>query len=171
MVILCAAQALVQNSVLAYGDTHTFIFALATGAQWICIIRYIGFTQRYRVMSLTLQRGCRRVVTFLLGVVPIFIAFVLFGVNMFGHASSRFSDVTTTATTLFAVANGDEILETYRAFQASNAFIGQVYLSSYIIFFSYVVLMVCISIIEEAYFSARMHIDEPGHHQYLHRRQ
>ncbi|KAF1779338.1 Polycystin cation channel, PKD1/PKD2 [Phytophthora cactorum] len=94
-----------------------------------------------------------RVMQFLVGVLPIFVGFVLFGTVMFGAKVPRFQSASSTATTLFSVANGDEIHDTFNDV-AYTPWIGQIYVYSYMILFSYVVLMVCIGIIEDAFFSA-----------------
>ncbi|KAF1779340.1 Serine protease [Phytophthora cactorum] len=73
-----------------------------------------------------------------------------------GHVGAkvpRFQSASSTATTLFSVANGDEIHDTFNDV-AYTPWIGQIYVYSYMILFSYVVLMVCIGIIEDAFFSA-----------------
>ena len=48
-----------------------------------------------------------------MGTMPIYVCFFVFGAALFGSRSSRFKTVEATATTLFAVMNGDEMRDTF----------------------------------------------------------
>lgn len=135
------------------GGTLGIVFATCCAMQWISLVRYLQFNARFHILELTLTRGLPRVAEFLVGVLPIFVGYVLFGTIMFGATVPRFQSAWTTATTLFSVANGDEIHDTFNAV-AYTPWIGPFYVYSYLIIFSYVVLMVCIGIIEDSFFSA-----------------
>ncbi|TDH66880.1 uncharacterized protein CCR75_003387 [Bremia lactucae] len=138
---------------LSLNDMLCFTYAICCALQWLCLIRYLQENARFQILGLTLKRGLPRVIQFLVGVFPIFVGFVLFGTVMFGSRVPRFQSASTTATTLFSVANGDEIHDTFNDV-AYTPWIGQIYVYSYMILFSYVVLMVCIGLIEDAFFSA-----------------
>ncbi|OWZ11701.1 Mucolipin [Phytophthora megakarya] len=138
---------------LSMNDTLCFTFASCCALQWGSLVRYLQVNTRFHILGLTLRRGLPRVMQFLVGVLPIFVGFVLFGTVMFGAKVPRFQSASSTATTLFSVANGDEIHDTFNDV-AYTPWIGQIYVYSYMILFSYVVLMVCIGIIEDAFFSA-----------------
>ncbi|KAI9985369.1 hypothetical protein PInf_004707 [Phytophthora infestans] len=138
---------------LSLNDTLCFTFALCCALQWCSLVRYMQVNTRFHILGLTLRRGLPRVMQFLVGVLPIFVGFVLFGTVMFGAKVPRFQTASSTATTLFSVANGDEIHDTFNDV-AYTPWVGQIYVYSYMILFSYVVLMVCIGIIEDAFFSA-----------------
>ncbi|KAG7395303.1 Mucolipin-2 [Phytophthora boehmeriae] len=138
---------------LSLNDTLCFTFAACCALQWGSLVRYLQVNARFHILGLTLRRGLPRVLQFLVGVLPIFVGFVLFGTVMFGAKVPRFQSASATATTLFSVANGDEIHDTFSDV-AYTPWVGQIYVYSYMILFSYVVLMVCIGIIEDAFFSA-----------------
>ncbi|OQR90446.1 hypothetical protein ACHHYP_05510 [Achlya hypogyna] len=138
---------------LAYFEQLTLTFASICGVAWLSSLRYLHANARFYILGLTLRRGLPRVVQFLLGVGPLFVGYVLFGTVVFGSQVPRFQGLTTTATTLFAIANGDEVRLTFDSLAATPV-LGQVYLYSYIMLFTYVVLMVCIGIIEDAFFSS-----------------
>ncbi|CAI5744922.1 unnamed protein product [Peronospora destructor] len=142
---------------LSLNDTLCFTFACCCALQWSSFVRYLQVNTRFQTLGLTLRRGLPRVLQFLIGVLPIFIGFVLFGTVMFGAKVPRFQSASATATTLFSVANGDEIHDTFIDV-AFTPWIGQIYVYSYMILFSYVVLMVCIGIIEDAFFSEGRHM-------------
>ncbi|RLN49640.1 hypothetical protein BBJ29_009660 [Phytophthora kernoviae] len=138
---------------LSLNDALCFTFASCCALQWGSLVRYLQVNTRFHILGLTLRRGLPRVLQFLVGVFPIFVGFVLFGTVMFGAKVPRFQSASATATTLFSVANGDEIHDTFSDV-AYTPWVGQIYVYSYMILFSYVVLMVCIGIIEDAFFSA-----------------
>jgi hypothetical protein len=138
---------------LSLHDELCLAFAACCALQWASLVRYLRVNTRFHILGLTLQRGLPRVAQFIAGVLPIFVGYVLFGTIMFGAKVPRFQSASATATTLFSVANGDEIHDTFNSV-AYTPWIGQIYVYSYMILFSYVALMVCIGIIEDAFFSA-----------------
>uniref|UniRef100_A0AAV1TRP2 Polycystin cation channel PKD1/PKD2 domain-containing protein n=1 Tax=Peronospora matthiolae TaxID=2874970 RepID=A0AAV1TRP2_9STRA len=150
---VCLLAAWRNTYQLSLDDSLCFTFACCCALQWGSLVRYLRVNTRFRVLELTLRRGFPRVLQFLTGVLPIFVGFVLFGTVMFGMKVPRFRSASTTATALFSVANGDEIYDTFNDV-AYSPWIGQIYIYCYIVLFSYVVLMVCIGIIEDAFFSA-----------------
>lgn len=149
----CFVEAWYHPYRLSLRDGLCLAFASCCALQWISLVRYLQVNTRFHILGLTLQRGLPRVAQFLAGVLPIFVGYVLFGTIMFGAKVPRFQSAGVTATTLFSVANGDEIHDTFNSV-SYTPWIGQVYMYSYMILFSYVVLMVCIGIIEDAFFSA-----------------
>lgn len=169
--VVCLLAAWRHAYRLSLNDTLCFTFASCCALQWGSLVRYLQVNTRFHILGLTLRRGLPRVLQFLVGVLPIFVGFVLFGTVMFGAKVPRFQSASATATTLFSVANGDEIHDTFNDV-AYTPWIGQIYVYSYMILFSYVILMVCIGIIEDAFFSAVFGQDAeghqkpgPGHHQ------
>lgn len=138
---------------LSLRDDLCLAFATCCALQWMSVVRYLRVSTRFHILGLTLQRGLPRVAQFLAGVLPVFVGYVLFGTIMFGAHVPRFQSAGATATTLFAIANGDEIHDTFNDVAATPV-VGQLYVYSYLLLFSYVVLMVCIGIIEDAFFSA-----------------
>ncbi|TYZ69375.1 hypothetical protein PybrP1_005637 [[Pythium] brassicae (nom. inval.)] len=151
--MVCFVEAWRRPYHLALRDGLCLAFATCCALQWISLVRYLGVNARFLILGLTLQRGLPRVAQFLVGVLPVFVGYVLFGTILFGAHVPRFQSASATATTLFSVANGDEIHDTFNAV-AYTPWVGQLYVYSYMIVFSYVVLMVCIGIIEDAFFSA-----------------
>ncbi|OQS02592.1 hypothetical protein THRCLA_05056 [Thraustotheca clavata] len=138
---------------LAYYEQLSLTFATVCALAWITSLRYLHSNERFRILGLTIRRGLPRVIEFLIGVGPLFVGYVLFGSVMFGNHVPRFQGLMTTATTLFAIANGDEVRMTFDSL-STMPWLGQIYLYSYIMLFTYVVLMVCIGIIEDAFFSS-----------------
>ena len=159
--VACLLAAWRNTYELSLDDSLCFAFACCCALQWGSLVRYLRVNTRFHILEITLKRGVPRVLQFLAGVLPIFVGFVLFGTVMFGTKVPRFQNASTTATALFSVANGDEIYDTFNDV-AYTPWIGQIYIYSYIILFSYVVLMVCIGIIDDAFFSAVSEHDSRG---------
>ena len=132
--------------------------AIAVAYQCIALVFEAAISRRAARSWLwpVLETAIPRVATVLVSVAPIILGYVMAGTIAFSSESTRFENFLATANTLFAVANGDEIRLTFLALEQTNDtalyLLGQIYLYSFIVFFTYVVLMVCIAIIEEAYF-------------------
>lgn len=84
--------------------------ALCANGVW-SLLRTYGFYRTYFNIILTLRRAVPRVLRFLVGVLPIFISYVLFSVVVFSDRVPRFVDFGTAAVTLFANLNGDVLRE------------------------------------------------------------
>lgn len=92
---------------------------------------------------------------FLLGVMPLFLAYAFFGTLYFGSHSDRFGSFADSFVTLFAILNGDVIRETFMDIMFNDPVVSQLYLYSFVCLFIYVVLNVFIAIVEESFFSTR----------------
>lgn len=85
---------------------------LATGPRGGAPSAHVASACRtYFNIILTLRRATPRVLRFLAGVLPVFLAYVLFAVVVFSDRVPRFVDFGTAAVTLFANLNGDVLRE------------------------------------------------------------
>jgi len=117
---------------------------------WINMIQYFEYDIRYYTMVLTLKRGTPRVLNFVIGVLPIFIGFVFFGMANFSY-SVRFKGFDGTFTTLYSSIFGDDLLGTYFNITMNDPIVGRVYLTVFLLLFIFVVANTFIFIIEEAF--------------------
>ena len=134
---------------------HKLMTGMGCALLWINVLRYFKHNANYFVLIRTLQRGVPKVGRFLVGVIPVFLAYAIFGVVYFGNYTERFGSITDSMITLFAVLNGDVIRETYLDIDVIQPFVGQVYMYTFICLFIYVVLNIFIAIIEEAFLSTQ----------------
>lgn len=135
---------------------HRLLHATAVLLLWACLVGYLGHNRHIYSIVLTLKWGTPRVLQFLVGVSPIFIGYALFGTIYFGNKIAAFGSLSSSMTTLFAVMNGDIILDTFDMFELHRyALSGKIYLYSFISLFIYVVLNIFIAIVEEAFFATR----------------
>ena len=141
--------------------THVDIFVnpssrlwlgLACLMLWLALIQYLEFEARYYVMILTLKRAVPRIGQFLLGIAPMFLGYALLGMILFGDQNPLFGSLLRTVGTLFCVVNGDSIKVVLDSLGGSG--VGVLYVVLYMMLFTYVVLMTCIAIVEEAFFSS-----------------
>jgi hypothetical protein len=90
------------------------------------------------------------VISFLVGVVPVFGGFVFFALSVF-YSCEVFQSTSTASQALFALMNGDSIYDISYQLKGMYFVLGQVYSYTFCVLFIVVVMNVFISIIQEAY--------------------
>jgi hypothetical protein len=139
---------------IRYG--HRLLQASAQLLLWVSLVGYLEHNREIYSIVLTLRWGAPRVLQFLVGVSPIFVGFALFGTVYFGTHVKLFGSLSASMTTLFAVLNGDVILDTVDALAVHGFGVsGKLYVFTFISLFVYVVLNLFIAIVEEAFFATR----------------
>jgi len=133
---------------------------------WSCLAQYLSYVKGFYVLVLTVIRAFPKVMQFLLGILPFFTGYALFGMILFGDEADLFGSIPNTCVTLFAVVNGDEILSTFEGLAFMGMW-GQLYLIFFTLLFTYVVLMSIIAIVEEAFFSSTTMVSEEKRNQRL----
>jgi len=164
LLTLCAAflnitgalLCLMNNQRYSPSKFHKKLFCgMGCALLWTNSISFLAHKPSYYTVVLTLRRALPRVARFLVGVIPIFLGYALFGLLYFGDHSERFGSFGVSLFTLFAVLNGDVIRETFTDLVSIYPMLSQVYLYSFICLFTFVVLNVFIAIVEESFFSTR----------------
>lgn len=130
------------------------LIGLAALTAWICVLRYLRYFHIYYVLVRTLSRAVPKCLRFVTGVSPILIGYALLG-NCLFYQSPMFTTIGGSIATLFSLLNGDIIRDTFSDVGQLIPFWGEMYLYSFLCLFIYVVLHIFISIVEEAYFSAK----------------
>jgi hypothetical protein len=128
---------------------------------WICVIRYLRYFHIYYALIRTLSRALPKCMRFVTGVSPLLIGYALLG-NCLFYQSQMFSTIPGSIATLFSLLNGDIIRDTFSDVEQLVPYWGHVYLYSFLCLFIYVVLHIFISIVEEAYFNAKMEYENDG---------
>ena len=141
-------------------DTRFALIGLAAVTAWICVLRYLRYFHMYYLLVKTLSRAVPRCLRFVTGVSPILVGYALLG-NCLFHQSKMFATIGGSVATLFSLLNGDIIRDTFSDICQLRPGWGEIYLYSFLCLFIYVVLHVFISIVEEAYFSAK-HQEPPS---------
>jgi hypothetical protein len=122
---------------------------------FINIGRYIEYAQNYSTIYITISAALPNVFRYLIGVFPIFLGFIFFGLCLFWR-SERFTSTSNVMLILFSLAQGDSVFDTFKDLSGISFFLGQIYLYLFCIIFIVVVLNIFIAIIEEAYITTKM---------------
>jgi hypothetical protein len=101
---------------------------------FINIARYIEYSESYSIIYTTIRGAMPNVVRYLIGVMPIFLGFVFFGLCIFWK-SERFTSTSDVMIILFALAQGDSVYDTFKDLKGFSFFIGQIYLYLFCILF------------------------------------
>jgi hypothetical protein len=117
--------------------------------------RYLEYAENYSTIYVTIKNSLPNVCRYLIGVLPIFLGFIFFGLCIFWR-SERFTDTSNVMMILFALAQGDSVYDSFKDLSGVYFFLGQVYLYMFCIMFIVVVLNIFIAIIEEAYITSKM---------------
>lgn len=132
------------------GLWQRFLLGIGTLLAWVNLVRYLEFDKKYTVLISALQRGFPNALRFLLGALPVFIGFALFGVAYFSETSGRFSSFGTACVTLFGLQNGDDVQGTFSD-TAKNMVVSRIYLAVFVFISIYGVANIFIAIMDEAY--------------------
>lgn len=101
---------------------------------FINIGRYIEYSANYATLYVTLTGALPNVIRYLIGVMPIFLGFIFFGLCLFWR-SERFTNTSNIMIILFALAQGDSVFDTFKDLSGISFFIGQIYLYLFCIMF------------------------------------
>eukprot|EP00667_Euglena_gracilis_P001508 EG_transcript_1508 len=111
-------------------------------------------SKRYLLFS-TLRTCAPRLLSFMLGVLPLFLAYAFFGVCLFGRVHPGFGTLSAASTTLFAVICGDSIDATFNATSDGArpmvAILARVYMYTFVISSVYVCGNIFRVIVVDAY--------------------
>ena len=101
------------------------LLGLAGALDWLLIIQYFKFNGDFFLFGRTLGLSGPMIGANVVGAVPVFLAFATSGCVLFGHLNERFDGVQNAALSLFAVANGDVVRETFQVvFTYQNSYLG-----------------------------------------------
>ena len=156
--IICLLGNIIQlfASFICIIDIHHYMtcteLSIACGCfcAYLYLGRYIDFSKQYSAINMTILKSLPNVIRYLIGAVPVFMAFLFFGLCAFWK-SERFSSISNVIITLFSLANGDSIYDVLSELSGIYFVLGQLYAYLFCIFFIVVVLNVFIAIVQEGY--------------------
>ena len=108
---------------------------------------------KYYVLVSALAQGLPSVLRFIVGCLPVYMAYALFGTLMFGKISVHFASIRRSLITLFSLLNGDSMLEIFDSIYVSGwaGLVSEVYLISFVCLFIYSALNIFIQIMQSAF--------------------
>jgi hypothetical protein len=101
---------------------------------FINIARYIEYSENFSTLYVTLRGALPNVIRYLIGVLPVFLGFIFFGLCIFWK-SERFSSTSDVTVILFSLAQGDSVFDTFKDLKGISFVIGQIYLYLFCILF------------------------------------
>jgi len=101
---------------------------------YINIGRYIEFANNYSIFYVIIQNSLPSVIRYLIGVTPVFLGFIFFGLCIFWR-SERFTSFSDVMIILFSLAQGDSVFDAFKDLSGFYFVLGQVYLYSFCILF------------------------------------
>ncbi|KAL0205011.1 hypothetical protein P9112_000318 [Eukaryota sp. TZLM1-RC] len=169
--IISSSFSLLQIAFSFSATSKSFLFVngFACFLSWLCLLYYLKFIKDCGVLVLTLNRGMKIGISYVVGGMPIYFGYALFGTALFATVSEKFNTIGQSCVTLFALINGDEILEVFDDIYISAPVISRIYIYSYICFFIYCMLNIFIQIMEGAFIAAKRILlskDDPNHPDY-----
>ncbi|KAL0236108.1 hypothetical protein GEMRC1_002690 [Eukaryota sp. GEM-RC1] len=159
--VICMISSVVQilqSLIVSFSSTSKillFLMGMSCFTAWLCLLYYFKYIKDCGVFIMTLNRGLRLGFAYVTGGMPIFLGYALFGTAMFATVSEKFDTFGQSCVTLFALINGDEILEVFDDIYAGAPLISRIYIYSYICFFIYCMLNIFIQIMEGAFIAAK----------------
>jgi hypothetical protein len=129
---------------------------------WITMVQYFEHSGSYYVLILTLKKGTPRVLRFVIGIMPIFVGYALFGVALFSPYSDHFASMDDASVTLFSLLNGDDIHSVFEDLASFFPIVSRIYLYTFISLFIYAVLNIFIAIVEDAFFASKAFSMKPA---------
>ncbi len=147
----------IHDQIMLESNSYTRLYFLGLGCMmaWICVVQYFEGAASYYVLITTLRKGTPRVCRFLIGVLPVFLGYAMFGVAFFSTTSNNFATVDAACVTLFSLLNGDVIHDIFDDLFPTHPTISRIYLYTFICLFIYAVLNIFIAIIEDAFFASK----------------
>jgi hypothetical protein len=96
--------------------------------------KYIEYANNYSIFYVIIQNSLPSVSRYLLGVTPVFLGFIFFGLCVFWR-SERFTSFSDVTIILFSLAQGDSVFDAFKDISGLYFFLGQVYLYCFCIIF------------------------------------
>jgi hypothetical protein len=105
---------------------QTFLIGFGCFLAWVNVVRYIEYHPDWSLLYDVIYKSSPAASRYIIGVFPMFVGFVLFGVCVFWQ-SERFADTSNAMITLFAMMQGDSVFDTFEDLKSIHFFVGQVY--------------------------------------------
>lgn len=126
------------------------ITSLGTVMSLLVFIKYMENLGSCSIVYETIKRGLPPSLNYLIGVLPVFIGYSIFGKCVFWR-SEFFATLTDAIATLFSLMNGDSVYFIFDDLIKNHYFFGTIYCYSFCILFIVIVMNVFLGIIGEAF--------------------
>jgi mucolipin 3 len=130
------------------------MIGLGCMAAWIGLIRYMETSKNYSILAKTLSFAMPNVLKTLISALPVLMGYTFLGLALFWQ-SNRFSSAPGCLTTLYSLMFGDMVYDTFHDLSQTNYLSSQLYLYSFVFFSVCVINSLFISVIVDAFNSAK----------------
>lgn len=144
----------------AIPNAGRLVLGLAVALDWITLVAYLKYNGNYYLLQRTFATSAPAILRNVAGSLPIFAVFALLGMTLFGTLTERFDGLPWSSITLFAVANGDVVRETFQMslyYQVGFFFkaLAQLIMYAFCASFIYAILKTTTAINEQSYLLVR----------------
>eukprot|EP01033_Poteriospumella_lacustris_P000476 gene476-316_t len=122
---------------------------------WMAVIQFIPVQSPVYALAATIQTAFPRIFAFLLTFLPVFLAFVFFGIALFGSELGSFGSVDRAAKFIFTLMAGDSVMQIMQLMTKQSIWASLIFGITFTLVTAYLLVNIFISIVEEAYFIAR----------------
>eukprot|EP00347_Sterkiella_histriomuscorum_P024278 403331685 len=136
------------------GGNVELLIGLGCMMAWLGLVRYMEYSEEYSILGRTLSLSAPNVLKTMISTLPVLMGYTFLGVALF-YKSNRFSSATGVLTTLYALMFGDMVYDTFYDLSFTHFFYSKIYLFSFIFFSICVINSLFISVIEDAYVTAK----------------
>ena len=147
--IVAIYQNLVQTNTNILLGIRQACIGFGAMCTWFCLIKYFSENKQFKATTNLLAESTIGVFKFVIGILPLYIAFVFLGRCLFWK-SEKFESTQHAFVALFAIVGGDILDETYTDI-AAEGFLSVVFLTVWIVLFMSSVHNVFISIISNGF--------------------
>lgn len=143
------------------GDTPRLMLGLAAAIQYLALLSYLRYSNRFTASALVLWGAFFKVQRIFFAILPLAIGLALLGILVFGNSAETFGDLESMSITLFSLMNCDSIWQTFvdtTTFSRMNvSFVGTLYVSVVFIVFNYLLLRLVLAVVESLYYYLRLY--------------
>lgn len=129
---------------------HEHLVGIGCFCAWVGSVRFLEHKSTSYTIINTLSRSFSTIGPYIIGVVPIFLAYVFLAMCLFWK-TGIYPSSSSGMIAAFALVNGDSVYEFTSQLVIENSFLGQLYVYSFIVFFICCVQNIFIAIIQEGF--------------------
>eukprot|EP01116_Phalansterium_solitarium_P006466 TRINITY_DN18771_c0_g1_i1.p1 TRINITY_DN18771_c0_g1~~TRINITY_DN18771_c0_g1_i1.p1 ORF type:complete len:543 (-),score=188.46 TRINITY_DN18771_c0_g1_i1:202-1680(-) len=156
----CAMDAAIKFGMFSPNITASVLLGLGCALAWMGTLRYFDSFPRFYLLLNALRTGLPSVGVLMVSVVPIILAYALFGLAVFAELTTDFSSFDHSFSSLFSTVNGDSLYARYTGIAESSNYlvIARIFEVSFVCVGAYAVLNVFIAIIQDSYSKSKQDI-------------
>ena len=125
--------------------TSEILIGFSCWFAWLNLLRYLEYHKNIHLLTNVMRNSGPQIIRFLVGIVPIFMGYVVLGVCLFWR-SEKFKSINEAIITLFSLMMGDFVYVTFSD-EIGLGLLGQLYLFTFILIFIICVHNIFVSII------------------------